>query len=61
MYNTNNGRNVFDKNALKLYNLTNSKFKAKMIFVSDAIRDVDDGRTHFTLQHTIKVAKTRTI
>lgn len=36
---------------------------AKMIFVSDAaaaaIRDVDDGRTHFTLRHTIKVAETR--
>ena len=29
-------------------------FKAEMIFVSNAICDVDDGRMHFTLQHTIQ-------
>ena len=36
------------KNGLKLHNLANFtfKFKAEMIFVSDAIRDVDDGITH---------------
>ena len=46
------------------FNLPTSAAAAKkMIFVSDAaaaaIRDVDDGRTHFTLRHTIKVAETR--